>query len=332
MIPLRRNKIILLSGAILLLFISIAHIFLGEFSISLNDIFDSIFSYNDEILNHKLIHSIRFPRLLTTISAGAALSLAGLLMQTLFRNPLAGPYVLGINSGSSLFVSLGIMTGIPLFSNNYSIVFNALIGAFIFGLIILGTATFVKNHISLLLIGLMLGSFTGAIVSILQTMSNAQEVKFFAIWAMGSLQETTLSQSFGLILITLCCILASFLIAKPLNILILGKEQAQLLGVNHRRIKLILIGITAILTGIITAYCGPIGFVGLTIPNIARMLFKTQNHPTLILACVVFGALFLVLSDCIIQLISNYLVIPINVFTSLIGAPIVILLILKKIK
>lgn len=332
MIPIKRNRNIFLIGGASLLLVSFLHLFLGEFSISVGEIFDSIFQFNSEDIHHKLIHSVRFPRVITAISAGASLSLAGLLMQTLFRNPLAGPYVLGINSGSSLFVALGIMTGIPLFSSNYSIVANALIGAFIFGLLILAMATFVRNHVSLLLIGLMIGSFTGALVSILQTVSEAQEVKFFAIWTMGSLQETTLLQSGELLLVAILCMVGTFFVAKSLNVLILGKEQAELLGINHRRTRLILIGITAILTGIITAYCGPIGFIGLTVPNIVRMLLKTQNHQTLIVATVIFGALFLVLADCIIQLLAGYFVIPINVFTSLIGAPIVVLLILRKIR
>lgn len=332
MIPVKRNRIILFWGGLSLILLSVIHLFLGEFTISVTDFWDSFFHYNPENIRHKLVQSIRIPRIITTISAGISLSVAGLLMQTLFQNPLAGPYVLGINSGSSLFVALGIMTGIPLLSTNYSIVVGALVGAFVFGLLILLVATVVKNHISLLLIGLMLGSFTGALVSILQTVSQAEEVKFFAIWTMGSLQETTLQQSFELFFVALCCVVCALFVSKSLNLWILGEGQARLLGVNHKGVRLTLIGITAVLTGVITAYCGPIGFVGLVVPNLVKIFFRTQNHQTLLLACGIFGASFLVICDSILQLLAKYFVVPINIFTSLIGAPIVVLLILKKIR
>ncbi len=266
------------------------------------------------------------------IIAGASLSIAGLLMQTLFNNPLAGPYVLGINSGSSLFVALSIMTGIPFFTSELGLISNALIGAFLFGLIILFFSRMVKTQVSLLLVGLMLGSFISAFVSLLQSASNAQELKIFTLWALGSLQKVDFNQLPIILTTSMIGVLGTFLLVKPLNLLILGESEAKLLGVNIQKTRLFIIAITAILTGLVTAFCGPIAFIGLAVPNLVRILFKTQNHRTLVIASLLFGGLFLLICDIIIQLLEPHFMLPINVLTSMIGAPLVIFFILKRIR
>lgn len=321
--------LILIIGLLLPL-LCIIHVFSGQIEVSGKEILDSIFSYDIENTNHIIARELRIPRMVMAIIAGAGLSLAGLLMQTLFNNPLAGPFVLGINSGSSLFVAFSIMTGIPLLSSDLGIVSSALIGAFAFGMLILFFSMFVRSHISLLLIGLMLGSFTGAIVFILQSASNSEELKTFTMWAMGSLQNTELSQLPLIVSLFVVGLLGSLLLVKPLNILVIGEQEAKLLGTNYKSVRLIIIIITALLTGVITAFCGPIAFVGLAVPNLVRIIFKTQNHLTLIVASVLIGGSFILCCDILIQLLENRIHIPINAFTSLVGAPFVVLIVLKR--
>lgn len=312
--------------------IAIVHLLVGQIDISFSDYFDSIFSYDADNTNHIISRELRIPRMTMAIIAGAGLSIAGLLMQTLFNNPLAGPYVLGINSGSSLFVALTIMTGIPFFTSELGMVTNALLGAFVFGMIILFFSTIVRQQISLLLIGLMLGSFTSALVSVIQTASDAQELKMFTMWALGSLQKVELDQLPIIVLFFALSIVGALLVVKPLNSLVLGETEAQLLGIRIKRVRIFIILVTAIVTGLVTAFCGPIAFVGLAVPNLVRILFKTQNHFVLIVASAIIGAMFILLCDIGIQLLEPYFVMPINALTSLVGAPFVILLVLKRLR
>lgn len=312
--------------------LALIHLLVGQIDISLSDYLSSIFSFDENNINHIIARELRIPRMSMAIIAGAGLSIAGLLMQTLFNNPLAGPYVLGINSGSSLFVALALMTGIPFFTSDIGLVTNALLGAFLFGLIILFFSTLVRSQISLLLIGLMLGSFTGALVSIIQTASDSQDLKIFTLWALGSLQKVELYQLPIIILVFAISLFGAFLLIKPLNILVLGESEAKLLGVRIKKVRLFIIAITAIITGLVTAYCGPIAFVGLAVPNLVRILFKTQNHLVLIMASIITGAMFILICDIAIQLIEPYFVIPINALTSIIGAPFVILLVFRRLR
>ena len=308
------------------------HLFAGQIEIGLGEFYDAIFNFDpvNPKTNHLLAREFRIPRMTMAVVAGAALSIAGLLMQTLFNNPLAGPYVLGINSGASLFVAFSFMTGIPLLTSDLGTVSSALIGAFLFGVLIMSFSYKVKSHISLLLIGLMLGSFTSAVVYILQAVSSAEELKAFTMWAMGSLQHAQLSELPFILLLFVAGIVGSLFIIKPLNVLVIGERDAKLLGTNIRVVRLIIISLTALLTGLITAYCGPIAFVGLAIPNLVKIVFKTQKHGTLLLASALTGGIFLLLCDLIIQLLEQHIHIPINAFTSLIGAPFVVFIVLKR--
>lgn len=325
-----RNRFLLTGIAIALPVFAILHLFSGQITIGFGEFVDAVTNFDTNNTNHLIVREIRLPRMLMAIIAGGALSVAGLLMQTLFNNPLAGPYVLGINSGASLFVAFSFMTGIPLLTSDLGTVASALLGAFLFGLIIMSFSFVVKSHISLLLIGLMLGSFTSAFVYILQSVSNPEELKAFTMWAMGSLQHVELTKLPLISLLFVAGIAATFFIVKPLNVLVLGEKDAKLLGINIRSVRIIIISITALLTGLITAYCGPIAFVGLAIPNLIRILFKTQNHRTLLIASAISGGLFLLICDSIIQLIEHSIHIPINALTSLVGAPFVVFIVLKR--
>ena len=325
-----KNKILFFSLFLLLPIVSIVHLFVGEINLTFSDFYNSLFKFKSSNTNHIIFQEFRIPRLIMGIIAGSGLSIAGLLMQTMFNNPLAGPYVLGINSGSSLFVAFSIMTGIPFLTSDIGTISSALIGAFIFGLIILSFSFVVRSHVSLLLIGIMLGSFTSAFVSILQSMSDASQLKLFTMWAMGSLQQVEMAQIPLIVTFFIIGVIASLFVIKPLNALILGETQALMLGINIKYIRLVLIIITAILTGVITAYCGPIAFVGLAVPNLVKLLFKTQSHGVLLFGCFLIGSLFLLLCDISVQLLESTVHIPINALTSIIGAPFVIVIVLKR--
>lgn len=317
---------------ILLPITGVIHFMSGHLDIGFGDLINSLFNFDETNTNQLIAREVRIPRMFTALIAGAGLSVAGLLMQTLFNNPLAGPYVLGINSGASLFVAFSIMTGIPFLSSDFGIITNALLGALIFGLIISLFSELVRSQISLLLIGIMLGSFTSAIVSLLEVSSNASELKIFTLWSLGSLSRIEFDQIPLISLVFIIGIVGSLFLVKPLNLLVLGQNQARLLGLNYKRTRFVIIGITAILTGLITAFCGPIAFVGLAVPNLVRILLKTQHHGLLIVSCAFIGGIFVLLCDALIQALENYMLIPINVLTSIIGAPIVVLLILRKLR
>ena len=186
-----RHRLLFRFCGILLIAALLTHLLIGEIPLSVSDFVDALIHYDSENTNHIIARDFRIPRLVMALLAGSGLSVAGLLMQNLFNNPLAGPNILGISTGSSLFVAFSIMTGLPFFTSDIGIVTSALIGAILFGLIILFFSLFARNQTSLLLIGIMIGSFSGAFVSILQTFSDAQELKIYTLWAMGSLQQVT---------------------------------------------------------------------------------------------------------------------------------------------
>jgi iron complex transport system permease protein len=321
--------ILLSSVLVLAIFL---HLISGQIAISFSEFSAAIFHFDPNNTKHIVALEFRLPRVTMALLAGAGLSISGMLMQTLFNNPLAGPYVLGINSGSSLFVAFSMMTGFAFFQTDFGIITSALIGALIFGFVILGFSLFVKSHISLLLIGLMLGSFTNSIISILQTFSSAQELKAFTMWTMGSLQHVQLQQLPIILLLFMLSVFLCLFLIKPLNVLVLGEHTTAALGMNVKRIRIATISITALFTGLITAFCGPIAFVGLAVPNVTRYLFRTQSHNKLLVANFFLGAIFLLLSDTIIQLLEHKIQLPINAFTSIIGAPIIILIVLKRLK
>jgi len=321
---------VILVLVILLPIVAILHLFSGDISIDFSEFYGAMTHFNSESTNQIIVKEFRFPRLVMGVIAGGGLSIAGLLMQTLFNNPLAGPNILGINSGSSLFVAFSLMSGIPFFNSDFGTIISALIGAFAFGLVILSFSMVVKSHVSLLLIGIMLGSFTGAFVSILQSISNPEDLKMYIMWAMGSLQQVEFSQLPIILIFFIIGIIACLFVVKSLNALVLGESQALMLGIKVKYIRIILIAITAVLTGLITAFCGPIAFVGLAVPNLVKLLFKTQSHQTLLIGCLLTGSVFLLVCDIFVQLLESTIHIPINALTSIIGAPFVIVIVLKR--
>lgn len=318
-----------LIGIVLLSFYGLLY---GDIDTDFQDLYLALSEYSDEDVNQVIIREIRLPRILMAIISGAALSIAGMLMQTLFQNPLAGPYVLGINSGSSLMVALGLLSGIGIFNSELGLIGSALVGAFIFGLFILFTASFLRNQIGLLLFGVMLGSFVSSIITILEVGSHAESLKAFSLWSMGSLNGVSIQQLPIICIVFIFTCFLTIFIVKPLNILVLGEEEVRLMGYDVKKLRILVVFVTAVFTGLITAFCGPIAFVGLAVPNLTRMLFKTQDHMLLFVANLLFGAFFLLGCDVVTILFSDTLIIPINALTSLIGAPFVIYILISKLR
>lgn len=318
-----------LIGIVLLSFYGLLY---GDIDTDFQDLYLALTEYSDEDVNQVIIREIRLPRILMAIISGAALSIAGMLMQTLFQNPLAGPYVLGINSGSSLMVALGLLSGIGIFNSELGLIGSALVGAFIFGLFILFTASFLRNQIGLLLFGVMLGSFVSSIITILEVGSHAESLKAFSLWSMGSLNGVSIQQLPIICIVFIFTCFLTIFIVKPLNILVLGEEEVRLMGYDVKKLRILVVFVTAVFTGLITAFCGPIAFVGLAVPNLTRMLFKTQDHMLLFVANLLFGAFFLLGCDVVTILFSDTLIIPINALTSLIGAPFVIYILISKLR
>ena len=318
-----------LIGIVLLSFYGLLY---GDIDTDFQDLYLALAEYSDEDVNQVIIREIRLPRILMAIISGSALSIAGMLMQTLFQNPLAGPYVLGINSGSSLMVALGLLSGFGIFNSELGLIGSALVGAFIFGLFILFTASFLRNQIGLLLFGVMLGSFVSSIITILEVGSHAELLKAFSLWSMGSLNGVSIQQLPIICIVFIFTCLLTIFIVKPLNILVLGEEEVRLMGYDVKKLRILVVFLTAVFTGLITAFCGPIAFVGLAVPNLTRMLFKTQDHMLLFVANLLFGAFFLLGCDVVTILFSDTLIIPINALTSLIGAPFVIYILISKLR
>ena len=279
----------------------------------------------------------RLPKAITAIMTGGGLAVSGLLMQTLFRNPLAGPFVLGLSSGASLGVAFlilgagtigGVAGGILL--SEWSLVIASAAGSFLVMLAVLAVTFKIKDTMAILIIGLMFGSVTAAVVAVLSYFSNAEQLQQYIFWSFGSLGNQSWN---GVFILTLCCaagVALSFFSSKSLNALLLGENYAKSMGLHIKRTTVIIIIATSILAGSITAFAGPIAFVGLAVPHLTRQFFTTSNHSILLPAVLIFGSLLLLICDTIAQLPFSEYTIPINAVTSLIGAPVVIWLLVRK--
>ena len=331
-----KKHFILLSVLLLLLFAM--NISLGSVSIPFKDILNTLLGATSAKESWQtIVLNFRLPKAITAILVGSGLSVAGLLMQTLFRNPLAGPFVLGISSGASLGVALLIL-GSSLFGgffsansiSNWSLPVASSLGAFLVLSAVIIAANRVRNTMSILIIGLMFGSLTSAVISVLAYFSEAEQIQQFLFWSFGSLGNLSWNELIVFILIYSIGMLATIAIIKPLNSFLLGENYAKSLGINVKKSRNIILLITSVLTGVITAFAGPIAFVGLAVPHIARMIFSTSNHKVLIPAVVILGAIIMLICDAIAQLPTSEFTLPINAITSLFGAPIVIWLLIRK--
>lgn len=284
-----------------------------------------------------IILDYRLPKAITALLAGTGLSVGGLLMQTLFRNPLAGPDVLGLSSGASLGVAFVILGSAILpaglaafFTSAYGVVLAATVGSFVVLLAVLAVAQRLRDTMAILIVGLMFSSFTGAIVGVLTYFSPAEKLQKYTFWALGSLGNLPWDNIIILGLVLAIGLTLAVICIKPLDALLLGERYAQSLGVHINRTRIILIVATSLLTGCVTAFAGPIAFVGLVVPHMAKLLFKTGSHKVLFSGTLLIGAALMLLCDTLTQLPGKAFVLPVNAVTSLIGAPVVIGLLVSK--
>lgn len=328
---------LLFSGLMILFFLLfLLDIFLGSVSLSPGEVIGA-FLHDTEGTARTILLRFRFPKALTAVLAGIALSLSGLQMQTLFRNPMAGPYVLGLSSGASLgvaFVILGFTSGISPDAltgiGNWAIAAAAWTGAGLVMLLVIIISSRVKNIMTVLILGIMLSAGVSAIVSIMQYFSSETMLKAYVIWTMGSLGNLTASQLNVMFISVVAGIAACVFSAKMLNALLLGEDYARSIGLDIRFARIIVIAGTSILAGTVTAFCGPIGFIGIAVPHIARMLSRTSDHRVLVPATIITGAVIMLASDIISQVPGSDSVLPVNSVTALIGIPIVIWVILRN--
>lgn len=283
-----------------------------------------------------ILYDIRLPKTLTSIIAGSGLALCGLLMQSLFRNPLAGPYVLGVSSGASLFVAIATMLISSVNVSGFYFMGKSIVtlfsigGAFFVTFIILLVSRKNKSNVTLLLVGLMLGQVLGALQGLIEFVSSADNLKTFILWGMGSVGSTTLTDVYFMVPVYLAAIVAAFFLIRSLNAILLNEHYAQNLGVNVNRLRITIIIISAMLVGVITAFCGPIAFVGISVPIASRLFFKTSHHLHQLVFCLLLGACVVLTADVICQLVSNQMMLPINTVTTIIGSPVVIWLLFKS--
>jgi len=323
---------------IVLLICFLTNISLGSVYIPLKDVFNSLIGNAiEQDTSQHIINNYRLPKAITAILVGSGLGISGLLMQTLFRNPLAGPFVLGISSGASLGVALiilgsGLFGGAftSLFISKWSIVTAASLGSFLVLLAVLMVSIKVRDTMAILIIGLMFASITAAIVSVLSYFGSAEQLQQYIFWGFGSLGNLSWNELFIFSIIFCFGIVLSIISIKSLNTLLLGENYAISLGLNIKRSRLIIIAATSLLAGTITAFAGPIAFIGLAIPHLTRQIFNTSNHKILLPAVFLLGAVVMLICDSIAQLPNADYTLPINAITALIGAPVVIWLLVRK--
>lgn len=336
---LKRHSILFISLGLLTLAALLADLMFGSVSFTWEDL-GQVLSGSQETENLAFIlWKIRLPKALTGILVGAGLSVSGLMMQTLFRNPLAGPYVLGISSGASLGVAIlmmasslftaGATSGI-LLVGHWGMVLAAMFGALLVMLLVILVSMRIADSVSILIIGIMFGSAAGALVSVLQYFSDPDSVHSFLVWTFGSIAGVSWSQLGILVPLVIAGLFAAVVLQKPLNAFLLGENQARALGVNVKRIRLLVVILTSLLTGALTAFTGPIAFVGIAVPHLARMLFRTSDHRLIIPVSVLIGSLLLLVCDILTQVPTGGQVLPINSVTALFGAPVVIWVIMSN--
>ena len=335
---MKRNVciILLLVAGIIVLFAM--SLIVGSVRIPLADVCDILFDKFDGKESWKyIVMENRLPQALTAMLCGASLAVCGLMLQTAFRNPLAGPDVFGISSGAGLGVAIvmlflggSVSTTLFTVSGFLAILTSAFIGAIVVTMIILFLSTMVRNSVLLLIVGLMVGYVSSSAVALLNFFASEEGVKSYMIWGMGNFGGVSMNHMLLFALLCLVGIIASIFLIKPLNIMLLGTQYAESLGINIRQIRNLLLVTVGLLTAVTTAFCGPISFIGLAIPHISRLLFRTDNHQILLPGTVLTGAVIALFCNLICYLPGELGIIPLNAVTPLIGAPVIIYVIIKR--
>ncbi|MBO5235134.1 MAG: iron ABC transporter permease [Alistipes sp.] len=327
-----RNTILFTLLAVAMVALFIADLAIGSTAIHLGDVWAALTGGECDVATRDIVLKIRLIKAVMAILAGAALAVSGLQMQTLFRNPLAGPYVLGVSSGASLGVAFFLL-GAPLLGLAATPSLQLLgtagaawIGSGLILMAVMALSRRIKDIMVILILGMMVGSAIGAVVEILQYLSSENALKSFVVWTMGSLGDVTATQLQMVIPAIAIGLILSVALIKPLNLLLLGENYARTMGLNIARSRRVIFLSTVLLAGTVTAFCGPIGFVGLAVPHLARMLFAAADHRVLIPASMMSGAVVMLLCD----IISKTMALPINTVTALLGIPIVIFVVVRN--
>lgn len=330
-----KNNVFIILVALLIIFF-IIDIFIGNAKIGIRDGIAALFGSSDNDIVDEIIFNYRLPKAITALLAGASLSVAGLLMQTLFRNALAGPDVLGVSSGAGLGVAiLTLMAGTaayPIIESMGSMaqVLVAIAGATLVLVLILFVSSRINDSVTILVLGMIFGYVTSAAITILQSFADPDSLKLFITWTFGSLSTVTWAKMPILASLAIAGIATIFIIQKPLNSLLLGEKYAISIGLDVKKMRVVIIIITAIITGVVTAFTGPIAFVGVVVPHFARSLFGTVNHKTMIPATILLGGVLLIGCDIISQIPLANRILPINAVTALFGAPMIVWIVLKR--
>ena len=335
---MKRNVsiILLLMAGIIVLFAM--NLIVGSVRIPLADVCDILFDKFEGKESWKyIVMENRLPQALTAMLCGASLAVCGLMLQTAFRNPLAGPDVFGISSGAGLGVAIvmlflggSVSTTLFTVSGFLAILTSAFIGAIVVTMLILFLSTMVRNSVLLLIVGLMVGYVSSSAVALLNFFASEEGVKSYMVWGMGNFGGVSMDHMLLFALLCLVGIIASIFLIKPLNIMLLGTQYAESLGINIRQIRNLLLVTVGLLTAVITAFCGPISFIGLAIPHISRLLFRTDNHQILLPGTVLTGAVIALFCNLVCYLPGELGIIPLNAVTPLIGAPVIIYVIIKR--
>ncbi len=310
--------LLLLSAALFCLDLAV-----GSVAIPLRDVWAALTGGECPKATSKIVLDIRLIKAVVAVMAGAALSVSGLQMQTLFRNPLAGPYVLGISSGASLGVALMVLAGVSL---PLGIAGAAWVGSALILVLIAAVGHRIKDIMVILILGMMFSSGVSAVVQILQYLSREEALKAFVIWTMGSLGDVTAGKLYILVPAVLTGLILAVVTVKPLNLLLFGEEYAVTMGLNVKKSRTLLFASTTLLAGTVTAFCGPIGFIGLAMPHVTRMLFADSDHRVLVPATILTGAVVMLVCD----IVSKLFVLPVNAITALLGIPIVVWIVLRN--
>jgi ABC-type Fe3+-siderophore transport system, permease component len=324
---------LLLSAVVLF----VVDIILGSVSISIEDIVNVFFSPDKvEPQVSNIILNFRLPRACVALLVGVALSVSGLQMQTIFRNPLADPYILGVSSGASLGVALFLLGAsafsivLPALASNFYIATAAFMGAALTLVLVLIVSIRIRDIMTVLIFGIMFSGAAAAIVGLLQYMSSESALKTFVVWTLGNLGSATFNEIKVMLILTLIGLIIVVFSIKKLNVLLLGDSYAQTMGLNLKRTRIMVFLSTSLLTGVVVAFCGPIGFIGIAVPHIARMFFRNADHRVLVPACVLLGANIMLFCDIVSQLPGSNIIIPINIVVAFIGIPVIIWIIFSN--
>lgn len=327
-----RNRLLFIFLSLLCAALFVLDLTLGSTDIAWRDVWAALTGGEVDGVVRDIVLKIRLTKAVVAVAAGAALAASGLAMQTLFRNPLAGPYVLGVSSGASLGVALFLL-GAPLLGvaggsmmQTVGLAGAAWIGSALILTMVLAVSRRIKDIMVILILGMMFSSAVDSVVQILQYLSNEAALKAFVVWTMGSLGDVTGRELALMLPVVVVGLVLSVAAIKPLNLLLLGENYARTMGLDVRRSRVLILSATVLLAGTVTAFCGPIGFIGLAVPHVARMVFVSADHRTLMPASMLIGAVVLLLCD----LISKQLGFPVNTVTALLGIPIVVLVVVRK--